>query len=1142
MATIQAIRLKGFKSFPKLIEIPFGNCYNVILGPNGSGKSNIMDAFTFVLGKTSARAMRAEKSANLIFHGGKKGAPAKEAEVDIIFNNDNKSFSLKDKEIKISRAVKQSGQSTYKINDNVVTRQQVVDLLASAKIDPDSHNIILQGDIVSFMEMRPEDRRKLVEDVAGISVYEDKKEKAMSELLKVDTKLNEANIILTERDTYMKELKKDRDQAKKYKELEENIRSSKATYIHLQMKSRQEKLDEFNKRIQSQNDQKEKILKEIVDIKKSIEEKKQELSQINKDVESRGEVEQKKLHHDIESLKTEEVRQSSRLEVCKSEIEKISSRKKQLEKNLEEAKQKIISLNSEKKELLSKESSLKSEEKKLDAEMQKFRDHHQLGDVSSLDKLDVEYEQTEKSVAKLQEEKQKLLRESDKINFELNQLNPPGDKEKFKEVKDVKNKFRDISTTLSKALSENSSLVVQLSNARKKMFEADEKLQKVAMQNASFKDAAGMDIGIKKILDLKDKGVHGTISSLGKVSSKYAIALEVAAGARLKSVVVDSDVTAARCINVLKNERLGVVTFLPLNKMKERIPDASTNQLKGSLGVLGKAIDLVDFEKKFSTVFSYVFGDTLIVEDMNTARKIGVGRARMVTLDGDLLEPSGAMVGGFRRKTFGGFKQKDLDEDVSRFEKEVSDARKLVDLLESRTEDNTELVQKLREEKAVLEADILKFERAYGVEDLDAVQEKQSALRDAVKEIEKSLRTIDADLSKATQQVQKIREAREKAKHALKDDAVLKSLETLERDRAKVREQLMQISLAIKNCDQQSTELYAPELAKIQKIMDDSLRESQTFSKEASALEVQLKSLSKELKEKEYSEKKFYADFKDLFAKRNKIAELVQKLETTSVREEERARSVEQRTQSIELDRAKVVAEIAGLEEEFKEFKDEKLRRNMSFEQLKDEIKEFEHVLKNLGSVNLRALEVYESAEKEYHEILEKVSTLQSEKDDVLSLITDIDSKKKELFMKTFHKLGKNFRDIFSQLSTKGEAHLMIEDEENLFESGLDIQVRITGNKFLDIKSLSGGEKTMAALAFIFAIQEFEPAAFYLLDEVDAALDKRNSELLSKLIKKYSQHAQYIVVSHNDLVITEADQVYGVSMQEMVSKVISLKL
>ena len=248
MTVIKKINMSGFKSFANPVEMVFGNDFNVCIGPNGSGKSNIMDAMTFVFGKISAKGMRAEKSSNLIYNGGKKGNPATRAEVSMEFDNYKGTFPIDSKTITISRSIKQKGTSVYKINNEVRTRQQVLDLLNAAQIDPDGHNIILQGDIVRFMEMPTDQRREIIEEVSGISVYEEKKQKAMSELEKVQTRLSEAEIILKERETHLKELKKDRDQAMKFKDLEDKIKSNKATFLHIKITDKEKKRDEFESR------------------------------------------------------------------------------------------------------------------------------------------------------------------------------------------------------------------------------------------------------------------------------------------------------------------------------------------------------------------------------------------------------------------------------------------------------------------------------------------------------------------------------------------------------------------------------------------------------------------------------------------------------------------------------------------------------------------------------------------------------------------------------------------------------------------------------------------------------------------------------------------------------------------------------
>ena len=250
---INRIVMNGFKSFAKHTEIPFSPSYNCVIGPNGAGKSNILDALSFVLGKSSSKSMRAEKASNLIYNGGKLKKPAKSGEVSIFFNNSKRTFPTEDPEVKLTRIVRQSGQSIYKINDEARTRQEILELLSIAKINPDGYNIILQGDIIKFVEMHPDQRRELIGEIAGISVYEEKKHKALLELQKVDERLKETEIVLTERNTYLKELKKDRDQALKYKEMNERIRTNQASYLKLQIDKKEKEKSELRQQLDETN-------------------------------------------------------------------------------------------------------------------------------------------------------------------------------------------------------------------------------------------------------------------------------------------------------------------------------------------------------------------------------------------------------------------------------------------------------------------------------------------------------------------------------------------------------------------------------------------------------------------------------------------------------------------------------------------------------------------------------------------------------------------------------------------------------------------------------------------------------------------------------------------------------------------------
>ena len=351
----------------------------------------------------------------------------------------------------------------------------------------------------------------------------------------------------------------------------------------------------------------------------------------------------------------------------------------------------------------------------------------------------------------------------------------------------------------------------------------------------------------------------------------------------------------------------------------------------------------------------------------------------------------------------------------------------------------------------------------------------------------------------------------------------------------------MQLDNEIRNLGNQQ-KILLTEKDRTLAILKEQDKELIEFENEIKSLKENINKNKSLMEERDKLEKKFYEEFKDLSIKRDKLNELIQNKEISLIKLEENIRNIEQGINNVALERARTIAELEGLQKEFEEYKNEKIMKKTNLQELLEDIKKAEIELQAMGNVNLRALEVYEEIEKEYAKLIEKKDKLNLEKQDVFNLMNEIEGKKKELFMKTLNEIDDDFKRIFAMLSTKGQAFLDLEDKDNPFNGGLDIKVRISSNKYLDIKSLSGGEKTLTALAFIFAIQELQPASFYLLDEVDAALDKTNSEKLSKLISGYSKKAQYILISHNDSIITEANQIYGVSMQDGVSKVIGLKI
>ncbi len=1166
MTRINRLVMHGFKSFAKHTALPFGNSFNAVIGPNGSGKSNVLDALCFVLGRSSSKSLRAEKSANLIYNGGKAKTPSKEAEVSIFFDNSKKTFPIPEEEIKISRIVKGSGQSVYRINNKTRTRQQVLELLSLARIDPEGYNIILQGDIIRFVEMSPLERRGLVEEISGISIYEDKKQKAMNELSKVEEKLKEAEIILSERQERLKELKKDRDQAIKYKEIVERINKNKASLLNIQIKRKEDERKEFEQRIGKHREKLESLQSEISKLKNDMNEKKTNISDINKKIESSGETEQVKIHKEVEQIKVDLATSTSKLESFRNEIEKLKQRKEQLNKNIEDIDEKISRSKQEKSEL---EKSLSSTQKSLTDINRKIDDFKKKNNLDTtgiekeIDSLDKDAEERQTEIQNLRQEQQELLRKKDRLELQLQSIDEKinkvlelekENKEDIDMLKQMREDFKKATLELNKRLNDDSSLSAQLGEARKKAMKAREDLARLEARNIGIQETLLGDIAVKKVLDQKNKikGIYGTVSELGEVSSKYSLALEIAAGNKIKGIVVEDDKTASECIKFLKNNKYGIASFFPLNKIKPKQISANAESFKNSEGAHGLAIDLIKFDKKFNNVFSYVFGDTLVVENIDTARAIGIGKVKMATIDGDMAELSGAMQGGYRQKRAGlGFRESEIESGLKQNEQIIADSESVIKALDKRKSENEKFVDRLRQEKATLEGEIIKIEKSLHLEsgDIDVNKKLKQDLTKELKDAEKRTDSINLKVSDCNNLLAKLKikkqEMRDKISQ-LRNPVLIAELNAFEEKRQEFSNKILQLTSDMKNADVQLTTMLLPDKENIIKIIKQHEKEDEHFRGKIKEINDGIKQKNDVLKDKEKEEKKFYEQFKDLFTNRQKIDDIIKKLENRLEVLNEDSKQVEIKMNNVSLENARVSTELDAFNKEFEQFRGIEIFSRKPEEELRKEIKSDESFMSRVGdSINLRALEIYESVEKEYSSLLEKKERLGIEKQDVLVLMNEIETKKKDLFMKTFDVINENFKNIFSALSTKGDANLVLENKDQPFDGGLMVKVRITGNKFLDIRSLSGGEKTMTALAFIFAIQEHEPASFYILDEVDAALDKRNSEKFAKLIRKYSENAQYIIISHNDAIISESDLVYGVSMpnaEDGISKVVNLKL
>lgn len=1164
MTKINKIILDGFKTFGKRTVLEFSDKLNMIIGPNGSGKSNISDAICFVLGRSSAKSMRADKVADLIYNGGKKGKPRDECEVTVVFDNSKDEFPVDSKEVRLTRIVRRNKTNLYKINDKIRTRQDIINLLSKVNVNPDGYNVVLQDDITNLITMPDINKREIIEEAAGLTSYREKKEKAEFQLEEVEQRIKDSKIILEERSQYVEELKRDKNEALHYKELVDNLDLYKYNIIIKQIKKKNEDLDKIHLKIEETEKNIDLKKQEITKKETQIEKNKLEITQINNIIEEKGEKEQVELNKELESLKIKLAEYNSDESNIKEQLNNLSVKKKNTETSLKQMLTKIDELKKKKKEFDEVYGIEKKNLDKITKQLDEFREKINLNSLDSLNKqvneIDEKTDQLNQEIQEKREKLQSFIREKDRILMELEDIDKKIKKiddlkkehaEEIRKIEELKKEFKTISIKLADLMNEDSKISSQIVLLRKELSALNNRQVVLSIKAQEIKESANRNSALKKIEELRkdDPNIYGTVAELGSVESKYELALSMSAGNRMNFYIVKDDETAAKCINILKENKLGAVSFIPLNKIKSiNIRDEEKELLKIN-GVIDFAINLVDFDSRYKKAFQFVFGNTLIVKDVNTARRVGIGKIRMVSLDGDIIESSGVMFGGYinRKNILGKFQDINTKDELNEVNEKISQLNEKLSNFENRKQEIINEIDDLRNKKSEFEGEIIKREKSLYVQDSDlsASQEKKEELNKRLTEYDEVINKYQKEVNSLLKEITQLKTEKQNIKNKISevsDPSKLAELRAYEESRDTINQKLRSLENEINNI-QTKIEIQEHEIDSSRNILADLEKQERQFNHELEKISINKTEIEKTIKEKNEKFEKFYSEFKSFFKKRSNLEKDNLKLENEIKEIEEAIKKFENEVNNLRIREAKTQTEISNLEEDLKAFKD-KEEVDLNETELVKKIKEIEEKLNNIGAVNLRSIEIFEEAEKEFNELKERLDKLKQERESVLDLINEIETKRKMIFKETFNKINGSFQTIFTKLAPKGEAFLELEDPENPFNGGLKLKVRLNKDKFIELRSLSGGEKALTALSFIFALQEYSPSTFYVFDEVDASLDAINSRELGKWIKEYSKRAQYIVISHNDYIISESDKIFGVSMDKdtNLSKVVSLNV
>ena len=943
---IKALELHGFKSFAKPTKIIFQPGINAIIGPNGSGKSNIVDALCFVLGKSKKKELRTEKFKNLIFNGGKGGKPAKFAKVTLVLDNSEKVFPIEENELRISRKVDYLGRVVYRIRGRRATRSEVLSLLSYANIQPEGYNIVLQGEIDELATMNSEERRKIIDDLAGISTYEEKKEKALRELQKVEEKIREATVLLEEKEKYLRDLKKDKEKAEEYVNLAQKKKEYEAMLllkeIHL-LKGEKEKLEKkvrsitsLIQKIKERSTKIEKKINELVEREKGL------IEELNSLKASKENLEKELLE---KRVKANELKLS--LENSDKEIRRIEERREQILTSIKEIQARIEKLNKEKEEIEGRISKLRDEISKLE----------------SISKVEIK-----EDLSKLREELNQVYEDSFKFKEKLSKLEE--NRRKIEEIERVSKELKELKEKLEKITERENILVEEVESLSNKLRESLAKKNRLEAKLFSLRELkkGKLPRSVQEILKLRDSGkidgIIGTISELIKIKEGFERPIAALLRGKESIVIVEDEDTAKECIEFLRRNKIGVASFLPINRIK-----GIYKEKDGDLGedVMDLAINLVEYDEKFRDVVYWFLGNCVVVRELPR----GKISWKVATLDGKVLERSQLITGGFLGEELAP-KIREVEEELKKIEEEVT---KYSQSLSEKTSQRESILK----ERIEIEGEISRRERLLREAKPQEFDPKEiERVRRKIKELEEKRKLLVEKINKYVEIVSK--------------PELLEKLEKLRKELAKLEGEKSKVEGEIKN-------VLLRDLKNLKRLLKSLEKEKKNFNLNLKKIAREKNSLLKKIEEIKKELEKVEERMRKKEVERESALERISRFKEVKGKNEFRVAELEKRIEEIKKKVSVLDASIKEKRAKFLEYGLEVEVPSLPLDKIKERISELGKKLESYGYVNLKALEIYKSVEEEYLELEEKVRKINEEKDKILKLIEEVESRFKDVYM-----------------------------------------------------------------------------------------------------------------------------------------------
>lgn len=1176
---LKTLEMQGFKSFPDKTELNFDKGITAVVGPNGSGKSNISDAVRWVLGETSTKSLRGSKMEDVIFGGTSARKALGFAQVQLTLDNSDKTFKDKGDTVTVTRRYYRSGESEYKIDGENVRRRDIHELFMDTGLGSDGYSMVGQGKIDSIISQKNEDRRELFEEAAGISLFRHKRTDATRRLDQAQENLVRLLDILGELESRVEPLRKQSEKAYKFIELSDEKKTLEIGVWVSKINRFTSELRELEHKIDAADASYEICEKELAQIENEVESIAQNTASINIEIEqirtSSKVYEEEALRKDgeksvLEATLTHNNETIERLRndigdagdtgaSIDAQIEEKNIFIAESEKNIEEKKAQLQAVSEEMSNLVSsnEEFSKLSVElnQKITALTLKLSDCRVKCSQaqSSIEEIQSRSGVVDESISQCQGEldiadRQKIQGKSnlDLLNDRINENNNSMSGYNLKLDSKTKNaqKINDELEKVSFDLSQKQSRAKMLLDLEKNM-EGFSGAVKAVMKQAQSKALSG---------------IHGPLSQLITVDSEYSVAVEVALGGAMQNVVTTNEADAKRAIYYLKNNRVGRVTFLPVSAIKPRSLDEKG--LDDNLGFVAVASDLVECKGEYKDIISNLLGRVVIVEDMDCA--IGISkrysnRFKIVTLDGQVINPGGSMTGGSQSKSAGilsrGKQIDELNEQSAQLEKEldalkakyktaVEEANFAASELQGAQADlqqaKEELIRAQGEYKLVCEKydslkerkSALENEKNTSIERIDGFEKIKLQAQNDIDLIENDIKNAQSQLEKTTGDALEINEKREQYRQ--KSEEINLSLVTLAKDAQGARLSIEELELR-KNTQSDRVKSIEEEIALIEE------RNSALLASigEIKAAADELRAQARESDESVISQ----------INKRNDLEK-----RTAQLRNEEKLKNQDREKLSgelVRLDERKL-----AMQKEYDELNDmlfeqyeltrhEAQALNIVIEdmsQAKKRLHEIKVAIKSLGSINVGAIEEFKEVSERYTFLKEQIDDIEKSKSELMKIIEDLTASMSEKFLDQFNKINAEFKVSFADFFGGGNGELVLEEPDNCLESPIEIKIQPPGKSVQNINLFSGGEKSLAAMALLFSVLKVQPAPFCIYDEVEAALDDVNVERFAKYMRKMTDKTQFISITHRRGTMEEADVLYGVTMQEKgVSKLIELQ-